>query len=71
MYVTNVTNDYDNIKSSNYTVYDKMTLINCTNNENIKGIIIALFTIMPCGLSLMCFISLLVYTFFKPLFSRK
>ena len=31
MHVTNITDDYDNITSSNYT---DRTLSNCTNNEN-------------------------------------
>ena len=59
MYVTNVT-DYDNITSTN-----------CTKNENNIAIIIPLFTIIPCGLSLICFISLMVYTLIKPLFEKK
>ena len=51
MYITNFTafdniTDYDNITSTN------MTLFNCTNNENNIEIIILLFTINPCGLSL-------------------
>ena len=33
MYTANVTNDNDNITSSNYTDYDNMTLSSCTNNE--------------------------------------
>ena len=47
MYITNVT-DYDN-----------WTLCNCTkndNSENIIEIIIAFFTTIPCGLSLICLI---------------
>ena len=51
MYVTNITNDYDNnassnytdyakITSSNYTDYDNMTLSICKNIENEDNIII-------------------------------
>ena len=34
--------------------------INCTENENNIEIIIPLFTIIPCGMSLICFLSLMV-----------
>ena len=54
MYIAIVTNDYDNIASNNYTEYDHITLSYCTNSENIIAIIIPLFTIIPCGLSLLC-----------------
>ena len=47
MYKTNVTNDYDNITSSNITDYDNLTVFNCTYNENNIDITIPtlLFTI--------------------------
>ena len=64
MYITNVT-DYDNITTSD------MTLSNCTNNENNIEIVIPLITIIPCGMSLVCLISLMVYTLIKPLFNNK
>ena len=61
MYITNVTDDYDN-----------MTLCNCTNNENDIDIIIpALLFTIPCGLSFLCLISFMVYTLIKPLFNSK
>ena len=62
MYVTNITDDNDNI-----------TLCNCTNNENDSNIeiVIPLITIIPCGMSLICLISLMVYTLIKPLFNKK
>ena len=62
MYVTNITDDNDNI-----------TLYNCTNNENDSNIeiVITLITIIPCGLSLICLISIMVYTLIKPLFNKK
>ena len=72
MYIANVTDDYDNITSSNYTDYDNMTLTNCTINENIIDIIIpALFYTIPCGLSFLCLMSLMLYTLIKPLFNKK
>ena len=73
MYVTKITsNDYDNITDL-YTTndYDNMTLTNCTNNENNIQIIVPLFTIIPCGMSLICLISLMVYTLIKPLLNKK
>ena len=87
MYISNITNDYDNITSSNYidiindydnitssnyTDYDNMTLTNCTKNEN--NIDISIPTILltiPCGLSFLCLISLMIYTLMKPLFNKK
>ena len=62
MYVTNITDDNDNI-----------TLCNCTNNENNNNIeiVIPLITIIPCGMSLICLISLMVYTLIKPLLNKK
>ena len=60
MYITNVTDDYDNNNFSN-----------CTDNEYIIDINIPtlLFTI-PCGLSFLCFTSLIVDTLIKPLFNK-
>ena len=68
MYITNVT-DYDNITESDY-----MTLCNCTNNDNKDTnieIVIPLITIRPCAMSLICLISLMVYTLIKLLFNKK
>ena len=62
MYITIVT-DYDNLR-----------LCNCTNNDNIENNIeikITLFTIIPCGMSLICLISFMVYTLIKPLIGKK
>ena len=60
MYIVNVTDDYDS-----------MTLSNCTNNENDFDINIpALLFTIPCGLSFLCLISLMVYTLIKPLFNE-
>ena len=61
MYVINITDDYDN-----------MTLINCTNNESNTDIIKPSFLLtIPCGLSFLCLMSLMVFTLFKPLFNNK
>ena len=68
MDILNVT-DYNNIVDS-----DNMTLCNCTNNDNNDtniNIVIPLITIIPCGMSLICLISLMVYTLFKLLFNKK
>ena len=59
---------------ANITDYDIMTLCNCTNNENNDTnieIVIPLLTIIPCGMSLICLISLMVYTLVKPLINKK
>jgi len=61
MDVTNITEDYDNITSTN-----------CTNNENNIDIIIpTLLLTIPCGLSFLCLLSLMIYTLIKPLFNNK
>ena len=63
MYITNVTDDYDNL-----------TLCNCTNNDNNDTnieIVIPLFAIIPCGISFICLISLMVYTLIRPLIRKK
>ena len=57
MNITNITDDYDNI-----TEYD-----NCNTDIIIPAL---LFTI-PCGLSFICLISLMVYTLIKPLMRKK
>ena len=62
MYITNITDDYNNTLSIND---------NCTNNGNNIEIIIPLITIIPCGMSLICLISLMVYTLIKPLCNKK
>ena len=62
MYITNITDDYNDTLSINN---------NCANSENNIEIVKSLITIMPCGLSLICLLSLRVYTFLKPLFNKK
>ena len=61
MDILNITDDNDN-----------MTLCKCTDNENNIDIIIPalLFTIRS-GLSILCLISLMVYTLVKPLINKK
>ena len=79
MYVTNITNVYDNITSNNYTDflndYDNITFNiydNCKDTENnIAKIIQALLFKIPCGLSFLCLLSLMVYTLVRPLFNIK
>ena len=65
----NVT-EYDNNTSTSYTDLDNITSTNCTNNENKIEIRIFLSTIIPCGLSLICLYSLMVYTLIKFLFIK-
>ena len=54
MYITNITDDYNN----------------CTNNDENIEIKIPLFTKIPCGMSLICLISLMVNTLIKPLIGK-
>ena len=62
MYISNFTDDYNDTLSINN---------NCTNNDNNIEIIIPLFTIIPCGMSIICLISLMVYTLISSLFNKK
>ena len=63
MYVTNITDDYNDTLSINN---------NCTDNENDTDIIIpALLFTIPHGLSFLCLIALMVYTLVKPLINEK
>ena len=63
MYITNVIDDYNDTLLVND---------NCTNNDKSKiEIVIPLITIIPCGMSLICLISLMVYTLVKPLMNKK
>ena len=66
MNVINIT-DLDNI-----TDYDDMSSCNCTDSEyNIDIIIPVLLFTIPCGLSFLCLMSLMVYTLIKSLFNEK
>ena len=65
MYLTNITDDYNDTLSVN---------INCTNNDNNNTsieIVIPLITIIPCAMSVICLVSLMVYTLIKTLFNKK
>ena len=62
MYITNITDDYNVTLSINK---------NCTNNDYNIEIVILLITIVPCGMSLICLLSLMVYTLSKPLIGKK
>ena len=61
MCIRNVTDGYNDTLSINN---------NCTNNDNNFEIVIPLITIVPCGMSLICLISLMVYTLVKPLLNK-
>ena len=63
MYITNITDDYDNITENDSTTD--------TNDCNIDIIIPAVLFTIPCGLSFLCLISLMVYTLVKPLIIKK
>ena len=69
MYVMNVT-DYDNM-TDDYN--NRLSIKNiCTNNENNIDINRpSLFLTIPCGLSFLCLMSLMVYTLITPLFNNK
>ena len=66
MYITNVI-DYDKM-TDDYN--DSLSInSNCTLNENNIDITIPTFLTIPCGLSFLCLMSLMVYTLIKPLFN--
>ena len=62
MNILNVTDDY----SDTLSIYS-----NCTNNDNNIEIVIPLIAIIPCVLSFLCLISLMVYSLVKPFFNEK
>ena len=62
MNVTNITEEYNDIISKN---------INCTKDDKNIEIILPLITIIPCGMSLISLISLMVYILFKHLINNK
>ena len=62
MYLTNITDNYIDTLS----IYNK-----CTNHDNNFELIIPLIKIIPCTLSFICLISLMVYTSIKPLKKMK
>ena len=56
----NSTNDYDNSTDD------------CTDNKNNFDIVVpTLLLTIPCGLSFLCLMSLMVYSVIKPLFINK
>ena len=69
MYITNITDDYNDTLTTN--INNDSLSSNCTNNENNIEIVIPLITIIPCGMSLVCLISLMVYTLIKRLIRKK
>ena len=62
MYITNITDDYNDTLSIKN---------NCTNSEINIEIKIPIITIIPCGTSFICLISLKVHTLTKPFFDKK
>ena len=67
MNVINVTDGYDNIRLDNYkdilNDYNNSSLSNRTDSEfNIDINIPSLLLRIPCGLSFLCLMSLMVYT---------
>ena len=68
MYVTNII-IYDNTTDDCNDTISKNN--NCTNNDNNNLIVLPLIKITPCGMSLICLISLMVCTLIKPLFNKK
>ena len=61
MYVLNIT--YEN---------DKSTFDACTDNEENFAILLPTLPLtFPCGLSFLCLMSLMIYTFMKPLITNK
>ena len=72
MYISNITDDYNDTSTTNITNdYNDTLSSNCTNSENNIEIIIPLFTIVPCGMSLVCLISFMINCVIKPLFNKK
>ena len=59
-----------NISNITDTIISNHTNDADSNNGNIE-IVIPLISIIPCGLSLVCLISFMVYTLIKPLFNKK
>ena len=65
MYVTNITDVYDNITDLNFT--NKFTI-----TENIIDIFIPTFLLTKsCGPLFLCLMSLMVYTSIKPIINNK
>ena len=72
MNITNVTNDFDIIADYDIIISTNMTLSNCTDNENNIDIIIpTILLTIPCGLSVLCLMSLMVYTLINPLLRKE
>ena len=70
MYITNVT-DFDDMTDDYYN--NSLSINNnCTGNENnIDIIILTLLLTIPCGLSFLCLMSLMIYILIKPLITVK
>ena len=64
MYVTNITDDHNDTLTTIITnIYNDILSPNCTINQNNFDIIIpTLLLAIPCCLSFLCLMSLIVYT---------
>ena len=70
MHVINISDVYDNYTSSIYTDYDNIFFAHCTNKQHDNDIIIpTLLLTIPCGLSYLCLMSLVVYILNKLFFN--
>ena len=70
MTFTKNTDEYDKITSNNYC--NTSSLSNCTDSEVETDIIIpSLLLILPCTLSILCLLSLIVYVIIKALINNK
>ena len=70
--ITDTIDDYNNIKDYDNNTSTNMKISNSTDSENDIDIIIpALLFTIPCGLSFLCLMSLIVYTLIKHLFNKK
>ena len=71
MNIKNIT-DSDKITDLDNNTATNTALCNCTNNEcDINLTIPLLLFTIPCTLSFLCLISIMVYTLIKPLFNKK
>ena len=73
---------YNHIPFNNILMYiaditdDNISINNCTNNDSDNNIVLeispllTLITIIPCGASLVCLLSFMVYTIVKPLINK-
>ena len=61
MYITKNTDEYNDTLSKNN---------NCTNNDIDIEIILLLIVVIPCSLSFLCLMSLMIHTIIKSFFNK-